>query len=217
MIDFALQHWLELVPGAVVTLLVTAATVPLFLPLGLGVALGRIVGPLPVRWLAIALVDLVRGTPLLVQIFWVYYALPFTGVVLDAATAGVLTLVIHFGAYASEVFRGAIEAVPKSQIDAARVLGLRERTILRRVILPHALVISFPALVNQVIEVFKATSLLSIIAAGEIVFSARRLSSYTFQPTATWVLVGVFFFVLAYPTALALGRVESRLMRAWRS
>ena len=129
---------------------------------------------------------------------------------------GISSLTAVVIAYASEVFRAGIEAVPVGQVDAARVLGLSRPTILRRIMLPPALVICFPALVNQVIETFKGTSLLSIIAVGEIVLHAKRLVALTFQPTEVWILVGIFYFTLGYPTALVLGRLERSLTRAWR-
>lgn len=212
MIDFVLQHWRELVGGAIGTVVATAATVPLFIPVGLLTAIARTMGPRPLQWLVIGYVDLIRGTPLLIQLFWVFYALPFVGVQLDPLPAGVLALTVHFGAYSSEVFRAGINAVPHGQVEAATVLGFGRWSILRRVVLPQGLVIAFPVIANQILEVFKATTLFSIIGAAELVTDGRHLLARTFNPTAVWLLVALFYFVVSFPVATLLRRAEGGIV-----
>jgi His/Glu/Gln/Arg/opine family amino acid ABC transporter permease subunit len=216
LIEFFARHWSEVLPGLRVTVAATAATVPLFLTAGFILAIARTMGPAPVRWLVVGFVEAVRGTPLLIQLFWVFYALPFFGITLNPLPAGIATLTINFGAYASEIFRAGIQSVPVAQLEAATVLGMKRRTIVRRVILPQALVISVPPLSNQIIEVFKATSLFSIIAAGELVLYARGVLLRTLNPTSLWVMVAFIYFIIAFPASILLSRLERRLTRSMR-
>lgn len=211
MLDFAAAHWSNLAPGVVVTLLSTAVVIPICLAVGILVAAVRLWGP---RWLrvpAAVYVEVFRGTPLLLQLFWLFFALPFVGFTFDPLTAGVLGLSLNFGAYLSEIFRAGILAVPRGQVEAAEVLGFGRWGSLRRILLPQAMVIVIPPVGNNIIELFKATSLLSLITAGDIVFYAQRVMSLTQKATEVWVLVALFYFVLAFPVSILVPVIERRL------
>jgi His/Glu/Gln/Arg/opine family amino acid ABC transporter permease subunit len=213
MFEFARQYSHVLLPGALLTLQITVATIPLFTALGLVLAVAKLWGPALLRRLVGGYVELIRGTPLLVQVFYVFYVLPLAGPTLDPAVAGVVALTLNFGAYASEIFRGAILAIPRGQLEAAAVLGFGPRLTLQKVIIPQAVPLLLPQLGNSVIELFKATSLLQLIAVTEIVARAAQVVSLTRNATAVWILVAAFYFALCFPTSLLVARLERRVQR----
>jgi len=195
------------------TLQITLATIPLFTALGLALAVARLWDSAVVRRVVGAYIELIRGTPLLVQVFYVFYVLPLLGPSLASPVAGVLALTLNFGAYAAEIFRGAILAIPRGQLEAAAGLGLSPRLMLQKVVLPQAVPLLLPQLGNSVIELFKATSVLQLIAVTEIVARAAQVVSITRNATAVWILVALFYFALCFPASLVVTRFERRVQR----
>lgn len=185
--------------------------------LGLGFAVARMYGPSSLQNVTGFLVEAIRSTPLLVQIFFVYYVLPNFGIALEAMTAGILALGVHYACYCSEVYRAGIQAVPKGQWEACTALnmGLRDKFI--RIILPQAIPPIIPMLGNYLIGLFKETPLLSAIAILELMQMAKILGSESFQYTEPVTLVGVFFLVFSMISALLVKYVEHTLNQArWR-
>jgi polar amino acid transport system permease protein len=160
---------------------------------------------------ATAYVEVFRGTSALVQLFWVYFALPRLGVSMTALSAGILVLGLNTGSYGAEVVRGAVQAVPKGQREAARALGLSEGQILRRVVLPQAAVRMVPPAGNLLIELLKNTALASTIALTELTFRAQALRSETLRTVEIFSVTLVVYFVIARAISFSLGRVERRL------
>ena len=221
---------LDLVPplfdGLAVTLELTIGGVAVALVAGLAAGLGRSLRT--VAWLgrpaallgvgrnlgyasATAYVELFRGTSALVQLFWFYFALPRLGLSLSALTAGILVLGLNTGAYGAEVVRGAIQAVPDGQRLAARALGLSERQILGRIVLPQAAVRMVPPAGNLLIELLKNTALASTIALSELTFRAQALRSETLRTVDIFFVTLVIYFLVAQVIAFGMGRVERRL------
>ncbi len=166
----------------------------------------------PGRWLATAYVEAFRGTSALVQLFWFYFALPaLLGVSLDALTAGVLVLGLNTGAYGAEVVRGAIQAVPRGQWEAATALGFTRGQTLRRIVLPQAALRMLPPAGNLAIELLKNTALASTVALTELTFRAQALRSETLRTVEIFSLALAIYFVLAQAIRLAMGRLERRL------
>jgi His/Glu/Gln/Arg/opine family amino acid ABC transporter permease subunit len=159
---------------------------------------------------------IIRGTPMLVQAFLVFFAMPqvIQLVVPDfrivAFQAGVITLSVNVGAYMSEIFRGGIQAVPKGQTEAARSLGMTHVQTLRRVVLPQAFKISIPSIVNQFIITVKDTSILSVIGLGEIVNKAKTYVGSTYQFFATYILVAAFYLVVISILMIISKQVEKK-------
>lgn len=209
-LNFFADHWSSLLSGAATAILITVATVPLVLAIAATTASLRVFAPRAVAFLPACYVLLFRGTPLLVQVFWIFYALPFVGIRLDPIPAGILALALNFGAYSSEILRGALKSVHRGQLDAATMLGLKRSKTIRRVIIPQALVIATPALINQTIELFKNTSVLGLIAVVELVRQGRDLLVLTNNPLAVWLLVAAFYLVIAVPASRAMRRLEKR-------
>jgi len=197
--------------AAVVTVQATAIGFVIAALLGLVLASIRLSSPAAGLVVAI-LVELVRSTPLLIQIFFLFFVLPKAGIVLDAFTAGVLAIGLHYAAYCSEVYRAGFESVPRGQWEASIALNLSPWTTFKNIILPQALPPVVPALGNYLIALFKETPLLSAIAVVELMQRAKIIGSETFRYTEPVTLVGVFFLVMSL---LSAGLV--RIMDGWLS
>jgi polar amino acid transport system permease protein len=219
--------------GIWVTLAYTAGTILLGLLLGLLVGLGRMARtswielssiPLthwlisrkfwlfPLQWLLIAFVEAFRCTPLLVQIVWVYYALPvILHVQIPATVAAVMTLSCYTAAFYAEIFRGGIISIERGQWDAARALGLRPWTMMRRVILPQAVRRMIPPFVNQSITQLKNTSLVSTIAVPDLLYNGTLITADTYRPLEVYTVVAVIYFVLLFPSTMLAQWYERRL------
>lgn len=200
-----------LAEASVVTLQATLMGFVLALVLGLVFAVGRMAGPAWLRLAVAGLVEFVRSTPLLIQIFFLYYVMPEFGLTIDAMPAGVLALGLHYGAYCSEVYRAGLENVPKGQWEASMALNLSPLTTFKDVILPQAIPPIVPALGNYLVALFKETPLLSVIAVLELMQTAKILGSESFQYTEPITLVGLFFLVFSLVSAALIRRVEQRL------
>jgi polar amino acid transport system permease protein len=175
------EHFPELLRGALLTIQLSASAMGLGLVLAVFCAYGKSAGPPAARWLVGAYVELIRNTPFLVQIFIFYFSLPAIGIHLDANTAALAAMTINLGAYASEIVRAGIEAVPRGQIEAARALGLRRLQIFRLVVIFPALKTVYPALSSQFILLMLGSSVVSTISAVELTAVTNSLQSTTFR------------------------------------
>ena len=198
--------------AAVVTIEATLIGFALAAVVGLILALLRFAVPW-LSWPVSALVEFIRSTPLLIQIFFLFFVLPEFGIVLDAFTAGVLALGLHYGAYCSEVYRAGLEAVPRGQWEAATALNLDQLATFRDIILPQALPPVVPALGNYLVALFKETPLLSAIAVLELMQTAKILGSETFRYNEPITLVGLFFLAMSLVSAAGIRFVERLLNR----
>ena len=186
-----------LLAGVGLTLELSAITMVLGLVLGVVMALLKTWGPRPLRWLASAYVEVIRNTPLLVQLFIVFFGLPSLGLRLTAGQAAVITLTINLGAYTTEIVRAGIEAIHKSQIEAGLSLGLSRLQVFRHVVLFPALRVIYPALASQFILLLLATSIVSLIAAKDLFHMAAFLESRTFRSFEIYLVVTGLYLVLA--------------------
>jgi His/Glu/Gln/Arg/opine family amino acid ABC transporter permease subunit len=197
--------------GAKVTLALSAAGIVLSTLIGLAVALLQVFGGRPARLVMDVYLFIVRGVPLLILLFTMYYVLPYIGVDLPAVVGGVIVIGIYFGAFMSEVFRGAILSLPQSQWDAARSLGMRRRLLLEMVIFPQAFRIAAPPFVNTCMMLIKSTSLVSIIGLWELTLAGKEVVERTLAPFQIFAGVALIYFVICY----SLGRyghyLESRM------
>ena len=164
--------------------------------LGLLIALVQRYGPKPVTWAVQAYIEVVRGTPFLVQLFVLYYGGPMVGLRLDPLPAGILGLTVYGSPYFAEIFRSGFRAVPHGQIEAARAIGIAEPAIVRRILLPLGLVSALPALVNFSIILTKETVILSIITVPELTYQVQRMSTETFRYLEANFVLALFFWGL---------------------
>jgi polar amino acid transport system permease protein len=209
---FAFEILPLLARAAVVTVEATALGFLIAATLGLVVAGARIAFPATALPLTIV-VELIRSTPLLIQIFFLYFVLPKWGIVIDAFAAGVLAIGIHYAAYCSEVYRAGLENVARGQWEASTALNLSTWTTFRDVIVPQAIPPVVPALGNYLVALFKETPLLSAIAVLELMQTAKIIGSQTFRYTEPITLVGAFFLVMSLVAAALVRALERHLKR----
>jgi polar amino acid transport system permease protein len=164
--------------------------------LGLVIALAQRYGPRSLGWLLRGYIEVIRGTPFLVQLFVLYYGGPLLGLRLDALPAGLLGLTIYSSPYFAEIFRSGFLAVSPGQLEAARAIGMSEPAIVRRILLPLSLVSALPALVNFSIILTKETVILSIITVPELMYQVQRMSTETFRYLEGNLVLALFFWVL---------------------
>lgn len=208
---YALDILPDLLRGFVVTLQATVLGSVVALLLGLVIAFVRRVGPRPVTVPLRGFVEFVRSTPLLVQLFFLFYVLPQMGLTLGGLTAGVLGLGLHYATYTSEVYRAGIDGVPRGQWEAATALSLPTRRLWLAVVLPQAIRRVTPALGNYVISMFKEVPLLLGIGVPTMVGAAKEVGSESFRYLEPYTLCGVIFLLASYPTSILVRRLEKRL------
>lgn len=200
----------DLIQGTAVTLKIAGGALLIGLLAGLPVALSRVYGG---RWLkaaATGYINLFRGTPLLVQLFVVYYGLPDLGMTFSRLTAAYLTLGLNSSAYQAEYLRGAIQAVGAGQMTAARAIGMNRLTAIRHIILPQALRLVLPSWSNEMIAIVKYTAVVFLIAVPDLMGKAKIISSRTFAPISTYILVALIYLVIVAAASLLLHQVGRR-------
>jgi polar amino acid transport system permease protein len=191
------ERFPELLTGALLTIQLSATAMVLGLCLAVVCAYGKMAGPRPVRWLIAGYVELIRNTPFLVQIFIFYFSLPVIGIRLSADNAALAAMTINLGAYASEIVRAGIEAIPVGQIEAARALGLKRLNIFRHVIIFPALKTVYPALASQFILLMLSSSVVSTISAVELTAITNSLQSTTFRSFEFYFVATGLYLVMS--------------------
>jgi polar amino acid transport system substrate-binding protein len=202
--------------GALMTLKVSVLAMFLAMMVGAVLAVARTFGPRPIRWIAIAYIEAVRGTPLLVQLTMVYFGLPELGILLDPFTAGVATLGLNYAAAEAENYRAGLASVPAGQHEAARVLGMTPLQTLRYVVLPQAFRISLPPTTNDFIALLKDSSLVSLVTLTELTRTYVNLANAMRDHLGLGVLVAAIYLALGLPFARLARLAEERLGRHLR-
>ena len=199
-----------LLKGALVTIEISVLAMALAMVCGLALALLRLYGIAPLRWLAVAYIEVIRGTPLLIQLYLIYYGLPNVGIKLNAFVAAVLGLGLNYAAYEAENYRAGIQAVPRGQLEAALSVGMSRWLALRAVILPQAIRIVIPPVTNDFIALFKDSSLVSVITMVELtkVYGMLALTTYDFMGLG--LVTAAIYFGLSYPVSLFAKHLERR-------
>jgi cystine transport system permease protein len=190
------SFWPLLSAGLIFTVPLTLITFVLGIVLGLSVALARLYGPAPLVMLVRFYVWLIRGTPLLVQLFLIFYGLPSAGIVLDAFTAAVIGFTLNIGAYSSEIIRATLAAIPKGQWEAAYSIGMNWPQVMWRVILPQAFSMSLPALINELILLVKASSLVSVVGIMELTRASQAQAATTFRPLEVYIAAACIYLAI---------------------
>ena len=210
-----LWHYERLfVRGVEITLGYTFGTILLGLLLGLLIGLARLSRSWIVNAPLVALIEIFRCTPLLVQIVWFYYALPvLMGVQIPATVAATAVLSLYTAAFYAEIFRGGIVSIERGQWDAARALGLHRWYMMRLVILPQAVRRMVPPFMNQSIIQLKNTSLVSTIAVPDLLYQGQLITADTYRPLEVYTVVAVIYFILLFPTTVLAQAYERRLAR----
>ena len=157
------------------------------------------------------IVEFIRSTPLLIQLFFVYFVLPQFGITLSAWVCGMITIGLHFGTYLCEVYRGALEAIPKSQWEACRALNFTKLYSYRKIILPQAFPVAIPGMGNYLVGIFKDTPLLSTIGVAELFHAATAVGGYNYRYLEPYTMVGLIFLMLSIPAAFYVRRLEQKI------
>jgi len=214
-----MPHWLQLMAESFWPLLYAGLvfTVPLTLlsfagglTLGFVLALTRLFGPAPLVAVVRFYVWLIRGTPLLVQLFVIFYGLPSVGIVFDPFPAALLGFVLNVGAYTSEVIRAVIESVPKGQWEAAYSIGMSWSQAMRRTVLPQAARVAVPPLSNSFISLIKDTSLAAVLTVPEIFQAAQRIAAVTYEPLILYTETALIYLLFSSVLSALQGRLERR-------
>lgn len=209
------RDWPKYLPlllgGALVTVEISILAMVLAVAAGLLLALARLYGALPLRWLSACYVEAVRGTPLLIQLFLIYYGLPNLGIRLNAFLAAVLGLGLNYAAYEAENYRAGIQAIPHGQMEAALALGMTRAQALYRIIIPQAIRIIIPPVTNDFIALFKDSSLVSVITMVELTKVYGMLAMSTYDYIGLGLMTAAIYFALSYPASLLASRLEKRL------
>jgi polar amino acid transport system substrate-binding protein len=179
--------------------------------LGAFLALMKLAKSKFVRILATIYIEYVRGTPLLVQIFIVYFGTGILGVDMSRLAAGCIALALNSGAYVAEIIRAGITAVNKGQLEAARSLGMNQTQAMRFIIFPQAIKNILPALGNEFVTVIKESSVVSVIGVSELIFQAGNVQGASFKPFLPYVIVSLIYFVLTFTLSRLLGVAERRM------
>jgi len=210
-----LQNALDFLPillkGAVVTVQVTAGSFLLSSIIGLVLALMMVSKVRAISMFAIGLVNVIRGLPIIVQLFYIYFVLPDFGIQLTAFQAGVIGLGIAYSAYQAENFRAGIQAIHQGQIEAAESLGMRGAMVMRRVVLPQAFRIALPPYGNTLVMMLKDSSLVSTITVAEMTRAGQLIASSTFENMTVYTLVALLYLALSLPLGYGLRRLEARI------
>ena len=216
-VSFLAEQGPIILGGAPLTVIVSAVSISIAVVFALFGAFGRVSTSAPVYAVATLYVSLVRGTPLIVQILFVYLGLTQFGIVLPAFWAGVFALSFNYGAYMTEIFRAGIQAVPRGQIDAARALGMTGRATMQRIVLPQAFRIVTPAIGNEFIAMIKDSALVSYVTLHEILFYARTIGSAKFRSFETLMFAALLYWILTIVFSFFQERLETRMARSDRT
>ena len=200
--------------GLIFTIPLTLITFVLGLLLGLITAITRLFGPRPLVAVARFYVWVIRGTPLLVQLFVIFYGLPSMGILLDAFPAAVIGFTLNIGAYSSEIIRAVISSVPKGQWEAAYSIGMNWRQAMIRTILPQAARVAVPPLSNTFISLVKDTSLAAAITVPELFQAAQRIVATTYEPLILYIEAAIIYLVLSTFLSTLQGYLERRFARS---
>jgi polar amino acid transport system permease protein len=206
-------QWEQLADGVLLTLLLSAVTMIAGLVIGSLAAAARLYGPRPLAAAVAAYIEAIRNTPLLVQLFLVFFGLPGLGLKFDATTAALLTLAFNLGAYTAEIVRAGLQAIPRSQVEAGFALGLSGLQVFRYVVFFPALKIVYPALASQFVLLMLATSVVSQIAAPDLFHAASIIQSRTFRDFEIYAVVAVVYLGLAFVFRAAFAALHHWLFR----
>jgi len=206
-----MNYWPILLQGSILTLEISILGMVIAIVLGFLLALMRVYGPFPLRQISTLYIEVIRGTPLLIQLFIIFYGLPNIGIKLQPFIAGLLGLGLNYAAYEAENYRAGLLAIPKGQMEAARALGMTHHQGLRHVIIPQAFRLVLPPVTNDFISLLKDSSLVSAVTLIDLTGAYNRISTQTFDYFGTGITVAALYLLIGLPFVRLAGMMESRL------
>jgi polar amino acid transport system permease protein len=216
-LDFitVLGQWPLILKGLLVTIALTAVSAVLGLVAGIACAWARSAGPVALKWVVGSYVELIRNTPFIVQLFFVFFGLPSLGLKLSPETASVVAMSVNLGAYATEIVRAGLEATPPGQIEAAVSLGLSRRQVFIYIVLRPALKRMWPAIVSQIIIVMLGSAVCSLISTEELSYAASLIQSRSFRAFEAFIVATLTYIALAIALRRLLNWLGSRFLFGW--
>jgi polar amino acid transport system permease protein len=211
--DFAFEILPRLMWATLNTLMAAGFGYLIALIVGLIFALAQRTGFKPVTLLAREIVEFIRSTPLVLQIFFIFYVGPQVGIRLSPWTSGMIAIGLHYAAYLSEVYRAGLDSVPKGQWEACKALNLSIPRTYFRVVIPQAVPPALPGMGNYLVGIFKDTPMLSVIGVAELMHTAGALGAQSYRYLEPYTMVGIIFLVISLPTAFGLRRLETWVAR----
>ena len=211
--------------GIVNTLIIAAFTVFFGTIFGTLMSSMRMSKILPLKWLAVAYIEFIRGTPLMVQLMFIFYGLPMVGFTLpdiswipnfSRFSAGIIAMSINSCAYVAEIIRSGVQAVDDGQMEAARSVGFSHGQAMRLVVLPQAIKNILPALANELVTMVKESSICSVLGMTELIWGAKTVATTTYKTLSPYVLAALVYFVINYPAGKAIEAIERRMRRGDR-
>ena len=212
--DFAIEILPQMLMATLNTIMAAAIGYAIAAIVGLLFLLGQRTSFKIVNIINREIVEFIRSTPLLIQLLFVYFVLPQFGITLSAWVCGMITIGLHFGTYLSEVYRGALEGVPKTQWEACRALNFTTFYTYRRIVLPQAFPIAIPGMGNYLVGIFKDTPLLSTIGVAELFHAATAVGGYHYRYLEPYTIVGIIFLILSVPAAMGIRKLESSVNKS---
>lgn len=209
--DLVIQDISYLLEGTYYTMLITIISMTFGLIIGLFICMARLSGKKPLMLFAKAYVSIIRGTPLLVQVFIIYYGLPDVGITFKPLTAAIISLSINIGGYLSETIRGAIISIPKGQMEAALSVGMTYWQAMKRIILPQALRVAIPPMGNTFIGMLKETSLVSVITVTELLRASQLLISKHLVVMPFYIAIALIYWIMSTLFSVILATIEKKL------
>ncbi|MGR3513844.1 MAG: amino acid ABC transporter permease [Paracoccaceae bacterium] len=211
-----IEYGPRILVGFWLTIKIVVLAIALGLPLGACLALARRSRLAVLRFAATAFIEVFRNTPFIIQVFLIYYVLPFYGLRLPAEQVGVLALAAFGSAYFAEVIRGGIEAMPAGQLESARAIGMTEMQAMRYVVIPQAVGVILPPLTNQMLSLIKESAILSTITVQEMTMTALRIQGETFRPFEAFIMIALLYWLLNEVVAIGMRRLERRFAKRSR-
>ncbi|MDC0396214.1 ectoine/hydroxyectoine ABC transporter permease subunit EhuD [Candidatus Pelagibacter sp.] len=212
--DFALQILPQMLWATLNTIMAAGIGYVIAAVVGLLFLLGQRTPYKIVNAIVREIIEFIRSTPLLIQLFFVYFVGPQFGITLSAWVCAMITIGLHFGTYLSEVYRGALEGVPKTQWEACRALNFTAFYTYRRIVLPQAFPIAIPGMGNYLVGIFKDTPLLSTIGVAELFHAATAVGGYHYRYLEPYTIVGIIFLILSVPAAMGIRKLESSVNKS---
>lgn len=209
-----LKYWSVLLQALGFSLALTLSCAILGMLLGFIISLARTSKNQPLYWTSTLFVEVFRGTPLLIQLFWIFFCVPIIfGLSLSPLVSVVISLVLFMGATSSESFRGALKSIPKEQMDACQALGIRSMNKTLFVILPQVLLRATPPLLSNSVALFKESALVSSVGIADLMFVGQSLSNRTARPVEFLTTIAIIYFVVAFPLTRIVGNIEARFIK----
>lgn len=209
-INIFINYWPEIGQGFLVTIMITIGALLVGLPLGLVFALARLADVRVLRWPAIACIEVIRNTPFMIQVFLIFYVLPFYGIRMPSWLVGIVSLGLFSSVYYAEIVRAGIESVPRGQMEAARATGMSYARGMRHIVFPQMLGFVLPPTANQTLSLVKESAILSTITVSEMTYTALRIQGETFSPFEVFLMIAALYWLLNEVIATAIRHLERR-------